>query len=163
MSLNHPITAAVRVLRQHGVEFIPHVYPYVDRGGTAHSAQALGVDEHSVVKTLIFEDETARPLVVLQHGDRQVSQKAVAAAIGCKIVRPCAPELAERHSGYLVGGTSPFGMKKTLPIFVERTVLALPKIYLNGGKRGFLVAITPRDLVRVLDAKPIDATNEPPA
>ena len=160
MSLDYPVTAAVRVLRQHGVAFTPKVYAYVDRGGTAHSAEALGVDEHMVVKTLIFEDETARPLVVLQHGDRAVSTKAVAAAIGVRLVRPCAPELAQRHSGYLVGGTSPFGLKKPLPVYVERSVLALPQILLNGGKRGFLVAIAPRELLRVLEAKAIEATNE---
>ncbi len=158
MSLDYPITAAVRVLRQHGVPFLPVTYPYVDRGGTAHSAAALGVDEHVVVKTLIFEDETAKPLVVLQHGDRAVSTKAVAAAIGARLVRPCAPELAQRHSGYLVGGTSPFGLKKALPVYVERSILALPQVYLNGGKRGFLVAIAPRELLRVLDAKAIDAS-----
>lgn len=157
MSLDHPVTAAVRVLRQHGVAFTPMTYPYVDRGGTAHSAQSLGVDEHHIVKTLIFEDETARPLVVLQHGDRAVSTKAVAAAIGARLVRPCAPELAQRHSGYLVGGTSPFGLKKPLPVYVERSILSLPQVFLNGGKRGFLVAIAPREIVRVLAAKPIDA------
>lgn len=157
MTLDYPVTAAVRVLRQQGVEFRPHQYPYVDRGGTAHSAQALGVDEHHVIKTLILEDETARPFVVLQHGDRQVSVKALAAAMGVRLVRSCAPELAQRHSGYLVGGTSPFGMKKTLPIYVERSVLALPRVFLNGGKRGFLVEISPRELVRVLDAQPVDA------
>ncbi len=160
MSLDYPVTAAVRVLRQHGVTFTPMTYPYVDRGGTAHSAQALGVDEHSVVKTLIFEDDTAKPLVVLQHGDRAVSTKALAAAIGARLVRPCAPELAQRHSGYLVGGTSPFGLKKPLPVFVERSILGLPQIFLNGGKRGFLVAIAPRDLVRVLEAKAIDVSND---
>jgi Cys-tRNA(Pro) deacylase len=160
MSLDYPVTAAVRVLRQHGVTFTPKTYTYVDRGGTAHSAQALGVDEHIVVKTLIFEDETAKPLVVLQHGDRAVSTKAVAAAIGARLVRPCAPELAERHSGYLVGGTSPFGLKKPLPVYVERSILALPQILLNGGKRGFLVAIAPRELLRVLEAKAIEATTE---
>ena len=160
MSLDYPVTAAVRVLRQHGVPFTPRTYAYVERGGTAHSAQALGVDEHCVVKTLIFEDETARPLVVLQHGDRAVSTKAVAAAIGVRLVRPCAPELAERHSGYLVGGTSPFGLKKALPVYMERSILVLPQVFLNGGKRGFLVAIAPRELVRVLDAKPIEATHD---
>ncbi len=161
MSLDYPVTAAVRVLRQHGVPFTPLTYAYIDRGGTAHSAEALGVDEHHVVKTLIFEDETARPLVILQHGDRAVSTKAVAAAIGVRLVRPCAPELAQRHSGYLVGGTSPFGLKKSLPVYVERSILGLPQIYLNGGKRGFLVAIAPRDLVRVLEAKPIEAAIDP--
>ena len=157
MSLDYPVTAAVRVLRQQGVEFAPHLYPYVDRGGTAHSAQALGVPEHHVVKTLILEDDTARPIVVLQHGDKQVSVKALAAAIGVRLVRPCAPEVAQRHSGYLVGGTSPFGLKKTLPVFVERSILQLPRIYLNGGKRGFLVALAPQELLRVLAATPVDA------
>lgn len=161
MTREFPITAAIRVLRQHGVAFTPLSYTYLDRGGTAHSARALGVDEHSVIKTLIFEDEMARPLVVLQHGDRNVSTRGLAAAIGARLVRPCAPELAQRHSGYQVGGTSPFGLKKALPVYVERSVLALPVVYLNGGKRGFLVAIAPRELVRVLDAKPIDATNDP--
>lgn len=156
MSLDYPITAAVRVLRQSGVTFTPHLYSYVDRGGTSHSAAALGVAEHHVVKTLIFEDDAAKPLVVLQHGDRAVSTKALAAAIGARLVRPCAPEVAQRHSGYLVGGTSPFGLKKPLPVFVERSILTLPQIYLNGGKRGFLVGIAPKDLVRVLAAQPVD-------
>jgi len=145
-----PVTAAIRVLRQAGVTFCGRPYHYEEKGGTAVSARELGVDEQSVIKTLIMEDERKAPLVVLMHGNLQVSTKELARAIGAKTVSPCSPESAQRHSGYLVGGTSPFGTKKRMPVYLEETVLALPLIYINGGSRGFLVSMTPDELVRVL-------------
>jgi len=145
-----PVTAAVRVLRQAKVEYGEHPYNYEEKGGTAVSARELGVPEHSVVKTLIMEDEAKSPLIVLMHGDRQVSTKELARQIGAKSVTPCAPELAQRHSGYLVGGTSPFGTRKPMPVYLEEGILALPLIYINGGSRGFLVSLKPAELVRVL-------------
>ena len=148
-----PVTAAIRVLRQEGVAFGEHPYHYEEKGGTAVSARELGVAEQSVVKTLIMEDERKEPLLVLMHGDRQVSTKELARAIGVKTVSPCTPETAQRHSGYLVGGTSPFGTKKQLPAYLEETILSLPLIYINGGSRGFLVSMQPSELVRVL--KPV--------
>lgn len=154
---DHPITTAVRALREAGVDFVPHVFTYVERGGTAHSSKELGVDEAQVVKTLVFEDEAKKPFVILMHGDREVSQKKLARLIGKKSVRPCPPDVAERHSGYKVGGTSPFGLRREMPIYVERSVLSLPVIYINGGARGFLVEIPPRVLVEVLAAEPVDA------
>jgi Cys-tRNA(Pro) deacylase len=132
-----------------------HAYDYVEHGGTAESARQLGVDEHAVVKTLVMQDDRAQPLVVLMHGDRQVSTKNLARAIGCKSVEPCKPEVAQRHSGYLVGGTSPFGLRKAMPVYVEETVLALPRIWINGGRRGFLVGLAPAVLVQVLGATPV--------
>jgi Cys-tRNA(Pro) deacylase len=150
MATAYPVTLAVRVLRQHAVEFSPHLYPWEARGGTAASARHLGVDEHVVVKTLIFEDEAKQPLCILMHGDREVSAKNLARHIGTKSVAPCAPEVADRHSGYQVGGTSPFGLKRAMPIYCESSIVALPRIYINGGARGFLAGIAPADLVRVL-------------
>jgi Cys-tRNA(Pro) deacylase len=150
MATDYPVTLAVRVLRRHGVEFSPHRYAWEARGGTAASALHLGVDEHAVVKTLIFEDESKQPLCILMHGDREVSAKNLARHIGTKSVAPCAPEVADRHSGYQVGGTSPFGLKRAMPIYCERSIVELPRIYINGGARGFLVGIAPADLVRVL-------------
>jgi Cys-tRNA(Pro) deacylase len=141
---------AIRALRAAGVAFEPHLYPYVPRGGTRASSEALGVDEHTVVKTLIFEDDARQPLCVLMHGDREVSAKNLARAIGAKAVAPCAPEVADRHSGYQVGGTSPFGLRRAMPIYMQRTLLELPRIYINGGARGFLVAIDSREAERVL-------------
>jgi Cys-tRNA(Pro) deacylase len=146
-----PVTPAVRVLRGAGVPFTGHLYRYEEHGGTKVSARELGVDEHAVVKTLVMEDEARAPLVVLMHGDLEVSTKQLARAIGCKLVVPCKPEVANRHSGYLVGGTSPFGIRRAMPVYVERTILDLPRIYINGGARGFLVGISPADLVRVLN------------
>ena len=143
-------TPATQWLRQRGIAFGEHVYDYVDRGGTAESARQLGVEEHCVVKTLVMQDERAQPLVVLMHGDREVSTKNLARAIGAKSVEPCKPEVAQRHSGYQVGGTSPFGLRKAMPVYVEESVLALPLIYINGGRRGFLVGIAPQDIVRTL-------------
>ena len=148
-------TPATALLRRSKVAFSEHVHDYVDRGGTAESARQLGVDEHAVVKTLVMEDESGRPLIVLMHGDRSVSTKALARALGVKRIAPCAPEVAERHSGYQVGGTSPFGTRKRLPIYVEATVLDLPSIYVNGGRRGYLVGIAPAVLTSVLGAAPV--------
>jgi Cys-tRNA(Pro) deacylase len=148
-------TPATRLLRRGGVAFTEHVYEYVEHGGTAESSRQLGVAEHAVVKTLVMQDEAARPLVVLMHGDRSVSTKNLARQIGCRKVEPCRPEVAERHSGYQVGGTSPFGLKKPLPLYVEDGVLALGTVYVNGGRRGYLVGIEPAVLVRLLGARPV--------
>jgi len=150
---------AIRVLREAAVAFEPHVYRWEARGGTAASAAALGVDEHLVVKTLIFEDESSAPLCILMHGDREVSAKQLARAIGAKAVAPCAPDVADRHSGYQVGGTSPFGLRRAMPIYMERSILGLPRIYINGGARGFLVAIDPKDAHRVLAPTLVDAAS----
>jgi Cys-tRNA(Pro) deacylase len=150
-----PMTPAVRVLKAAQVEFTEHPYPYVERGGTATFAHEFGVDEHIVIKTLVMEDDAKRPFVVLMHGDREVSTKELARTIGVKTVQPCSPETAQRHSGYMVGGTSPFGLRKEMPVYVEETILELPKIYINGGRRGFLVGLDPRDLARVLKPTPV--------
>jgi Cys-tRNA(Pro) deacylase len=148
-------TPATQWLRRHGVAFSEHVYDYVERGGTAESSRQLGVPEHEVVKTLVMQDEEAQPLVVLMHGDREVSTKALARELGRKRIEPCRPEVAQRHSGYLVGGTSPFGTRNPLPVVVEASVLALPRILINGGQRGYLVGIEPRVLTELLGAKPV--------
>jgi Cys-tRNA(Pro) deacylase len=148
-------TPATQMLRRSGVSFEEHPYDYVEHGGTGESARQLGVPEHHVVKTLVMQDERAQPLIVLMHGDRQVSTKNLARAIGAKSVEPCKPEVAQRHSGYLVGGTSPFGLRKAMPVYVEETVLALPRIHINGGRRGFLVGIAPAVLAGPLGAKPV--------
>jgi Cys-tRNA(Pro) deacylase len=151
-----PSTPAVLQLRAAGIEFTPHFYAYEEKGGTAVSSRELGVDEHAVVKTLVMADDQGAPLIVLMHGDMQVSTKALARLIGVKRVEPCAPDVAQRHSGYRVGGTSPFGTRKKMPVYVERTVLDLPAIYINGGSRGFLVRIAPQAVVRVLAAQPAE-------
>jgi Cys-tRNA(Pro) deacylase len=148
-------TPATQMLRAAGVAYTEHPYDYVDYGGTAESARQLGVDEHSVIKTLVLQDEKAQPLIVLMHGDRQVSTKNLAREIGVKGIEPCKPEVAQRHSGYLIGGTSPFGIRKALPICVEASVLALPKVHINGGRRGYLVGIAPQVLVDLLGARPV--------
>jgi len=148
-------TPATQFLRRAGIAFSEHVYDYVDHGGTAESSRQLGVPEHEVVKTLVMQDERAQPLVVLMHGDRQVSTKNLAREIGAKSVEPCKPEVAQRHSGYLVGGTSPFGTKKAMPVYVEASVLELPRILINGGRRGFLVGIDPRVLPGAVGALPV--------
>jgi Cys-tRNA(Pro) deacylase len=148
-------TPATQWLRQQGIAFTEHVYDYVEHGGTAESSRQLGVPEHEVVKTLVMQDDKAQPLIVLMHGDRQVSTKNLAREIGAKSVEPCKPEVAQRHSGYLVGGTSPFGTRKAMPVYVEATVLALPRICINGGRRGFLVGIDPAVLTSALGAKPV--------
>jgi Cys-tRNA(Pro) deacylase len=141
---------AIRVLRQHRVEFTPHLYVWEARGGTAASAEHLGVDEHAVVKTLIFEDDTKKPLCILMHGDREVSAKNLARQMGRKSVAPCAPDVADRYSGYQIGGTSPFGLKRAMPIYCEKSIGDLPRVYINGGARGFLVGLPAQDLMRVL-------------
>ncbi len=148
-------TPATQMLRQHGIAFGEHPYDYVEHGGTEESARQLGVDEHHVVKTLVMEDDKAQPLIVLMHGDRTVSTKNLARQIGCKSVQPCKPEVAQRHSGYMVGGTSPFGTRKRMPVYVEEGVLALERIYINGGRRGYLVSIEPTVLTALLGAKPV--------
>ena len=149
-------TPATHWLREHAVPFDEHPYAYVEHGGTAESARALAVDEHAVIKTLVMEDESRRPLLVLMHGDRQVSTKNLARQIGRKRIAPCDPDVAQRHSGYQVGGTSPFGLRKPMPIFVQQSVLELDRIYINGGRRGFLVSLAPVVLAQVLGAAPVD-------
>ncbi|MES2016006.1 MAG: Cys-tRNA(Pro) deacylase [Pseudomonadota bacterium] len=148
-------TPATQWLRKQGIAFSEHPYPYEEHGGTKVSARALGVPEHDVVKTLVMQDEAARPLIVLMHGDCKVSTKNLARAIGCKTVEPCKPEVAQRHSGYQVGGTSPFGTRKALPLYVEESILALEKIYINGGRRGYLVGLDPQVLLGQLAAKAV--------
>jgi Cys-tRNA(Pro) deacylase len=158
--MDYPVTPAVRLLREKKVEFEPHLYNYEERGGTRHSAESLGVGEHAVVKTLVMETEARKPLVVLMHGDREVSTKNLARAIGTKSVQPCDPQTAQRHTGYMVGGTSPFGTKARLPVYVERTIFELPKIYINGGKRGFLVSLNPHDLRALLTLEEVEVAIE---
>jgi Cys-tRNA(Pro) deacylase len=155
------VTPALRVLRQHGVAFTGHEYAYEERGGTRVSARALGVPEHHVVKTLVMEDERGAPLLVLMHGDREVSTKALARQLGRKSIAPCSPDTAHRHTGYLVGGTSPFGTRKPLPVYVERSLFDLERVYVNGGRRGFLVSLAPADLARVLQPTPVDVATSP--
>jgi Cys-tRNA(Pro) deacylase len=148
--MDYPVTPAVRLLRERQVEFVPHLYAYEERGGTRHSAEALGVDEHAVVKTLVLETDARKPLLVLMHGDREVSTKGLARTLNVKSVQPVEPATAQKHTGYMVGGTSPFGTRARLPVYVERTIFDLPKIYINGGKRGFLVEIEPQVLRELL-------------
>ncbi len=150
------MTTAVRVLRESRVEFTEHLYKYVERGGTAEGARQLGLDEHLLVKTLVMEDEMKRPIIVLMHGDQEVSTKELARVMGVKRVEPCTPETAQKHSGYLVGGTSPFGTKKTMSVYVEESILTLPRIYINGGKRGYLLGIDPKELARLLKVVPVN-------
>jgi Cys-tRNA(Pro) deacylase len=147
-------------LKAHKVAYTEHEYDYVEHGGTEVSANSLGVPEHHVVKTLVMQDENARPLIVLMHGDRKVSTKNLARQAGRKRIEPCKPEVAQRHSGYQVGGTSPFGTKKKMPVFLERSILGLPKIYINGGRRGFLVGVRPEEISRTLDPQLVDAALE---
>jgi Cys-tRNA(Pro) deacylase len=155
-----PSTAATRLLREKGVAYTEHLYRYEEKGGTAVSSRELGVEEHAVVKTLVMEDDQGEPLVVLMHGDREVSLKALARQLGRKAIAPCKPEVAQRHSGYQVGGTSPVGTRKALPTYVERTILDLPRIYVNGGSRGFLVGLDPKALAALVGAVPVDAAIE---
>lgn len=145
-----PVTPAIRVLRAENVNFTEHLYEYVEKGGTRVSSQALGVDEHLMVKTLIMEDEHKNPLVILMHGDMEVSTKELARFLNVKTITPCTPETANKHTGYLVGGTSPFGTRRTMPVYMEATIAELPQIYINGGKRGFLVVMDPKDAIRIL-------------
>ena len=146
-----PVTPATRFLRQHQVAYTDHLYEYEERGGTAVSARELQVDEHGVIKTIVLEDEHKNPLIVLMHGDLQVSTKNLARILGAKSITPCTPDTAHKHTGYLVGGTSPFGTKKFMPIYMEETIAQLPVIYINGGKRGYLVGLSPEELIRVLE------------
>ncbi len=155
-----PSTPAIRLLREKGVPYTEHLYRYEEKGGTRVSSRELGVDEHAVVKTLVMEDERGDPLSVLMHGDREVSTKALARQLGRKTIEICRPEVANRHSGYLVGGTSPFGTRKRMPVCVERSILDLPRILLNGGSRGFLVGLDPKELVRVLEPTLVDVAIE---
>lgn len=148
-------TPATQLLRAHRVEFTEHPYEYQEHGGTAHSAASLGLEEHSVVKTLVMQDQDAKPLIVLMHGDRKVSTKNLARQIGAKSVEPCKPDVANRHSGYLIGGTSPFGTRRAMPVYIEQSILALPRIAINGGRRGFLVQIDPRVCLDLLKAQPV--------
>jgi len=154
-----PVTPAIRLLKQAKVSYEECLYDYVEHGGTTVSAAELGVDEHAVVKTLVMEDGDRRPLIVLMHGDRSVSTKNLARAMGTKQVVPCDPAVAEKHTGYRVGGTSPFGTRKRLPVYVQESILDLDRIYINGGHRGFLVGISPDDLVRVLHPVAVDVAN----
>nr|WP_218110004.1 aminoacyl-tRNA deacylase [Oligoflexus tunisiensis] len=153
--MNHPMTLAVRQLLAEKVAFTPHLYTYEEKGGTAVSARELQVAEHAVIKTLIMEDEQKRPLIVLMHGDRQVSTKELARHLKVKTISPCKPEVADRHSGYQVGGTSPFGTRRKMPVYYEASMLALDKVYINGGKRGFLLGMNPYDIIRILQAEPV--------
>lgn len=152
-------TPATQWLKAQRVSYTEHLYDYVDHGGTTESARQLGVDEHHVVKTLVMEDDAAKPLIVLMHGDRTVSTKNLARQIGAKRVQPCQPDVAQRHSGFLVGGTSPFGTRKAMPVYVESTILALPRIYINGGRRGYLVGIDPAVLSAPLGARPVQCAS----
>lgn len=153
-------TPATAMLKAHGVAFTEHPYDYLEHGGAQHSAKVLGMDPFMVVKTLIMEDDKARPLVVLMHGNRSVSTKNLARQIGAKSVQPCKPEVANRHSGYLVGGTSPFGTRKAMPVYIEDSILALPRILINGGRRGYLVGIDPQVCVQLLQATPVHCALE---
>ncbi|MGL6070452.1 Cys-tRNA(Pro) deacylase [Craterilacuibacter sp.] len=152
-----PVTQAVRVLREHGIAFSDHLYKYEERGGTRVSARELGVDEHATVKTLVMEDELKQPLIVLMHGDREVATGLLARAIGVKKVTPCDPKTADKHSGYQVGGTSPFGTRHTMPVYMQASIATLPRIYINGGKRGYLVGMDPADAIKVLSAILVEA------
>jgi len=155
-----PSTPATRLLREKGVPYTEHPYRYEERGGTKVSARELGVDEHAVVKTLVMEDEGGAPLIVLMHGDREVSLKGLARQLGKKTIEPCKPEVAQRHSGYMVGGTSPLGTRKAMPVYLERSVLDLPLVYVNGGSRGFLVGVDPKALAKLVGATPVDVAIE---
>lgn len=154
--MDYPITPAVRFLRERQIDFVPHLYDYVEKGGTRESARQLGVDEHAVVKTLVFETNEKRPLIVLMHGDREVSTKTLARLLGVKSVEPATPEKASKLTGYLVGGTSPFGIRTSMPVYVEKSILSLEKIYINGGKRGFLIEIDPGVLRQTLNAEDVE-------
>ncbi len=156
-----PSTPATRLLRGRGITFTEHHYRYEEHGGTRVSARELGVDEHAVVKTLVMEDDGRNPLIVLMHGDREVSTKRLARSIGAKTVAPCRPDVANRHSGYLVGGTSPFGTRKPMPVYMEKGILDLPLVYINGGSRGFLVSLAPSDIVRLLEPTLVDVAIAP--
>ena len=157
---NHPVTAAVRVLRDKHINFEPHQYEYEERGGTRRSAEELNVDEHSVIKTLVMENDAREALIVLMHGDKEVSTKELARTIGVKSVTPCDPAVAQKHTGYQVGGTSPFGTRKSMNVYAEKTIFDLPMIFINGGKRGFLVSLDPNDLKTVLPITEVNVAIE---
>jgi Cys-tRNA(Pro) deacylase len=154
--MDYPVTPAVRALREKKIDFVPHLYEYVERGGTRVSAESLGVDEHAVIKTLVMETEAKKPLIILMHGDREVSTKRLARHLNVKSIAPCQPERAQKLTGYMVGGTSPFGTKTRLPVYAERTIFDLPKIYINGGKRGFLIEIEPKVLKELLNVEAVE-------
>jgi Cys-tRNA(Pro) deacylase len=154
--MDYPTTPAVRLLRQEKVDFEPHLYSYKEHGGTSHSAAELGVPEHTVIKTLVMEADQRTPLIVLMHGDCEVSTKALARTVGVKSISPCEPAVAQKHTGYMVGGTSPFGTRQSMPVYVERTILDLSRIYINGGKRGFLIAIDPVVLAMLLPVTEVE-------
>ncbi len=156
--MDYSITPAIRVLREKKVDFTPHVFEYLEKGGTRHSSEVLGIDEHSIIKTLIFETNEKKPLIVLQHGDFQVSTKNLARILNVKTVAPVAPEKAQKLTGYLVGGTSPFGVKTKMPIYAESSIFDLERIYINGGKRGFLISITPKTLEQILETTKVEAS-----
>jgi Cys-tRNA(Pro) deacylase len=158
--MDYPVTPAIRVLREKKISFTPHVFEYVEKGGTRHSAEVLGVDEHAVIKTLVFETDQKKPLIVLMHGDAHVSTKNLARYLGVKTVAPAAPDKATKWTGYLVGGTSPFGIKTKMPVYAEKTIFELSRIYINGGKRGFLIEIEPRVLTEVLAAETVSVRQE---
>ena len=161
MKADHaPETPATQYLRQHHIAHSKHLYHYEEQGGTRVSARELNVGEHAVVKTLVMEDENGKPLIVLMHGDRKVSTKELARQSGCKKIEPCTPKTAHRHTGYLVGGTSPFGIKKQMPIFIEKSILDLPLVYINGGRRGFLVGVHPHDIIRALSPQVVEAAQK---
>jgi Cys-tRNA(Pro) deacylase len=155
-----PITPAIRFLREYQVDFIERPYKYEEHGGTETAAKALGIDEHLAIKTLVMEDEQKSPFIILMHGDKEVSTKTLARTMGVKSVTPCTPEAAFKHTGYMVGGISPFGTKKALPVYVEETILSLPRIFINAGRRGFLAEISPADLVRVLKPIPVKVARD---
>jgi Cys-tRNA(Pro) deacylase len=155
-----PVTQAVRTLRAAGVPFEGHPYDYLEHGGTAHFARLFGVDEHLVIKTLIMEDEARNPMIVLMHGDREVATGLLARAIGVKRVSPCDPKTADRHSGYQIGGTSPFGTRRTMPVYCEESIAALPRIYVNGGKRGYIISLRTEDALRLLAPRFVNAAAE---
>jgi Cys-tRNA(Pro) deacylase len=148
--MKHPVTPAIHLLRKEGVAFTPHLYKYEEKGGTTVSSRELGVPEDIVIKTLVMEDEAKNPLIVLMHGNKQVSTKELARQIGVKAISPCKPDVADRHSGYQIGGTSPFGTKRKMPVYAEKTIAELDRIFINGGGKGFLIEISPKDLARVL-------------
>ncbi|MDG1144426.1 MAG: aminoacyl-tRNA deacylase [Burkholderiales bacterium] len=158
--MKYPVTAAIRFLKSQGVKYTEHLYSYEDRGGTAASSRELGISEHVVVKTLIMQTEDDKPLVVLMHGDKKVSTKGLARIVGVKSVRPCDPKVANKYSGYVVGGTSPFGTRKVMPVYIERSIFDLPEIYVNGGARGFLVRLSPQILMDLPNAIPVSVAIE---
>jgi Cys-tRNA(Pro) deacylase len=160
-ALDIPVTTAIRLLREKKVPFVPHAYPFEEHGGTAHAAASLGVDEHSVIKTLVMQTDDRRNFLVLMHGDREVSTKQLARAVGAKRVEPCDPATVTRLTGYVVGGVSPFGTRSRLSVYVERSILDLPGLYINGGKRGFLVELSPAQLTAAIDTIPVDVGIQP--